>query len=160
MANNHYPAGWAQVGNTPLKWYKSFVHAGGVKDPLIIHYPDKIKDAGAIRGQYHHVIDIVPTILELLNIEAPSVLKGVPQKPIEGVSMAYTFDDGKLPTRKEVQYYEMVGNRAIYYKGWKAVAVHKPDTPFEEDSWELYRVDEDYSEMNDLAGQIPEYCVI
>ncbi len=155
LANNHYPAGWAQVGNTPLKWYKSFVHAGGVKDPLIIHYPDKIKDAGAIRGQYHHVIDIVPTILELLNIEAPSVLKGVPQKPIEGVSMAYTFDDGKLPTRKEVQYYEMVGNRAIYYKGWKAVAVHKPDTPFEEDSWELYRVDEDYSEMNDLAGQNP-----
>ncbi|GCL71177.1 arylsulfatase [Paenibacillus naphthalenovorans] len=156
LANNHYPAGWAQVGNTPLKWYKSFVHAGGVKDPLIIHYPEKIKDAGAIRSQYHHVIDIVPTILELLHIEAPSVLKGVPQKPIEGVSLAYTFDDGSLPTRKEIQYYEMVGNRAIYYKGWKAVAAHKPDTPFEEDSWELYRVDEDYSEMNDLAGQKPE----
>jgi arylsulfatase A-like enzyme len=154
-ANNHYPAGWAQVGNTPLKWYKSFVHAGGVKDPLIIHYPDKIKDAGAIRSQYHHVIDIVPTILELLNIEAPTVLKGVPQKPIEGISMVYTFDDANAPTRKEVQYYEMVGNRAIYYKGWKAVAAHKPDTPFEEDAWELYHVDEDYSEMNDLADQLP-----
>jgi arylsulfatase A-like enzyme len=156
LANNHYPAGWAQAGNTPLKWYKSFVHAGGVKDPLIIHYPAGLKEKGGVRSQYHHVSDIVPTILEIIGIEAPSIYKGVPQEPIHGVSMAYSLNDADAPTRKEIQVYEMVGNRAIYHQGWKAVAVHKPDTSFEEDEWELYHIDEDYSEMNDLARVYPE----
>lgn len=156
LANNHYPAGWAQVGNTPLKWYKSFVHAGGVKDPLIIHYPEKIAGHGEIRHQYHHVIDIVPTILELIGLEAPDTIKGVPQQPIHGVSLAYTFDQPEAPTRKDVQVFEMVGNRGIYHKGWKAVAVHKPDTSFDEDEWELYHVDEDYSEIYDLAAVYPD----
>ncbi|WP_129730239.1 arylsulfatase [Ectobacillus funiculus] len=155
-ANNHYPAGWAQVGNTPLKWYKSFVHAGGIKDPLIIHYPEKIKDKGGIRRQYHHVIDIVPTILELIGIEAPETFKGIKQQPIHGISLAYSFNHSDESTRKEVQVYEMVGNRAIWRQGWKAVAAHKPDTLFEEDDWELYHVDVDYSEMNNLAKKYPE----
>jgi arylsulfatase A-like enzyme len=156
LADNHYPKGWAQVGNTPLRWYKSFVHAGGVKDPLIIHYPDKIKDTGGIRSQYHHVIDIVPTILELAQVEAPKVYNGVPQQPLHGTSLVYTFEQKEAPTNKKTQIYEMVGNRAIYHEGWKAVAVHQPDTDFKSDRWELYRIDEDFSEVRDLSKDHPE----
>ncbi|MBB3108628.1 arylsulfatase [Paenibacillus phyllosphaerae] len=156
FANNHYPAGWAQAGNTPLKWYKSFVHAGGVKDPLIIHYPKGIQDGGAVRTQFSYVTDIVPTVLELIGIEAPEVYKGVTQQPIHGTSLAYTFASGDEPTRKPAQYFEMVGNRGIWHKGWKAVAAHKPDTSFNDDVWELYNVDEDFTESNDLAATHPE----
>lgn len=150
-ADNHYARGWAHVGNTPLRLYKSFVHAGGIKDPLIIHYPKKIKDPGGIREQYHHVSDIVPTILELLDLEAPKEYKGVTQKPIEGTSLAYTLEEKDSETKKETQVYEMVGNRAIYHNGWKAVAKHIPGTSFGEDTWELYNVDKDFSELNNLA---------
>lgn len=156
QANNHYPAGWAQVGNTPLRWYKSFVHAGGVKDPLIVHYPNKWKDKGTIRSQYHHVSDIVPTILEIAGIEPPQTYKGVAQKPIHGVSLAYALDNAEEPTRKTVQVFEMVGNRAIYHEGWKAVAIHKPDSSFDDDIWELYDLEKDYSEVRDLAQEQPE----
>lgn len=155
-AYNHYPVGWAQVGNTPLKWYKTFVHAGGVKDPFIISYPDRIKDAGGIRSQYHHAIDVVPTVLELAGIESPSELKGVKQKPIEGVSLSYSFGEPSEPSRRTTQYYEMVGNRAIYHEGWKAVTYHIPGTSFEDDRWELYHVEHDFSENNDLAEAEPE----
>ncbi|MBQ4900773.1 arylsulfatase [Paenibacillus sp. Marseille-P2973] len=155
-AYNHYPIGWAQVGNTPLKWYKTFVHAGGVKDPFIISYPDKIKDAGGIRSQYHHAIDVVPTILELAEIQAPAELKGIQQKSIEGVSLAYSFEQPLEPSRRTTQYYEMLGNRAIYHEGWKAVTYHIPGTSFNDDKWELYHVDKDFSENNDLAQSEPE----
>lgn len=156
LANNHYPKGWAQAGNTPLRWYKSFVHAGGIKDPLIIHYPEGIDDIGGIRNQYHHVIDIVPTILEIIGIEGPLSYKGVQQLPIHGVSLAYSFDQASAPTAKQTQVYEMVGNRAVYHEGWKAVAIHKADTDFDVDRWELYHVEQDYSELNDLSTQYPE----
>ncbi|UHA72027.1 arylsulfatase [Paenibacillus sp. 481] len=156
LANNHYPAGWAQVGNTPLRWYKSFVHAGGVKDPLIIHYPQLIRDGGGIRQQYHHVVDIVPTLLELTGITLPETIRGVRQEPLHGVSLAYTFAQADAPTEKQVQYYEMVGNRGIWHQGWKAVAAHESDTPFQDDKWELYHVDSDFSEVNDLAETHPE----
>ena len=156
LADNHYPKGWASIGNTPLKWYKSFVHAGGVKDPLIIHYPKGIKKSGEIRSQYHHVIDIVPTILNLLEIEPPKTIKGVQQKDIQGIDMSYTFNNPTQPTSKEVQHFEMIGNRAIWYKGWKAVAIHKADTSFEEDEWELYHVDKDFSESDNLADKYPD----
>lgn len=155
-AYNHYPTGWAQVGNTPLKWYKTFVHAGGVKDPFIISYPDKIKDAGGIRSQYHHAIDVVPTILELAGIHEPSVVKGTEQKSIEGVSLAYSFDNQSEASHRTTQYYEMLGNRAIYHEGWKAVTYHIPGTSFDADQWELYHVEEDFSEVNDLAASEPE----
>ncbi|WP_080840796.1 arylsulfatase [Cohnella massiliensis] len=156
FANNHYAIGWAQAGNTPLKWYKSFVHAGGVRDPLIIHYPNRIKGAGEVRSQFHYVTDIVPTVLELLGIEAPETYKGVPQLPIHGTSLAYTFEEKDGPSRKRTQYFEMIGNRGIWHQGWKAVAVHAPDTPFSQDQWELYHADKDFSEANDLAAERPE----
>lgn len=156
LVNNHYPKGWAQVGNTPLRWYKANVHAGGVRDPLIIHYPLLIQDAGGIRNQYHHVTDIVPTVLELIGAQAPSVYKGVPQQPIHGTSLVYTFDEPNARTRITSQVYEMVGNRAIYHDGWKAVTLHKQDASFDEDVWELYHVDEDFTELKDLAADRPE----
>ncbi|WP_337100178.1 arylsulfatase [Paenibacillus sp. YIM B09110] len=156
LANNHYPAGWAQVGNTPLKWYKSFVHAGGVQDPLIIHYPNVIKKGGTVRSQFHFVTDIVPTVLELLGIEAPDTYKGVSQQPIHGTSLAYTFEDADGPSRKPAQYFEMIGNRGIWKDGWKAVAIHKPNTPFAQDEWELYHVAEDFTESRNLAAEQPE----
>ena len=155
-AYNHYPHGWAQAGNTPLKWYKTFVHAGGVKDPFIISYPNKIKAKGEIRHQYHHVIDVFPTILELANIEEPEYVNHVKQQSVDGVSLVYSFDQPKVPTKRTTQYYEMIGNRAIYHEGWKAVSYHRPNTRFEDDVWELYHVDEDFSESNDLAQQQPE----
>lgn len=155
-AYNHYPHGWAQAGNTPLKWYKTFVHAGGVKDPFIISYPNKIKAKGEIRHQYHHVIDVFPTILELANIEEPEYVNHVKQQSVDGVSLVYSFDQPEVPTKRTTQYFEMIGNRAIYHEGWKAVSYHRPDTRFEDDVWELYHVDEDFSESNDLAQQHPE----
>ncbi|MGH9014840.1 MAG: arylsulfatase [Acidimicrobiia bacterium] len=159
---NHYPIGWAQAGNTPFQWYKRWVHAGGVRDPLVVRWPARIRDRGAVRSQYHHVVDVVPTVLEVVGVEAPAVLDGVPQLPIAGTSFAYTFDDADSPGRKPVQHYEMFGNRAVWAGGWKAVAAHQRDVhyvfphPFEEDRWELYHLDEDFSELRDLADQHPE----
>jgi arylsulfatase A-like enzyme len=159
---NHYPIGWAQAGNTPFQWYKRWVHAGGVRDPLAVCWPARIRDGGAVRGQYHHVVDVVPTVLDAIGLEAPETLNGVPQLPIEGTSLAYTFDEPAAPTRKRVQHYEMFGNRAIWVDGWKAVAAHQRDVhyvmprPFEEDRWELYHMDEDFSELRDLADEHPD----
>jgi arylsulfatase len=153
--NVHYPTGWAQAGNTPFKRYKKETHGGGVRDPLIVHWPARIKERG-LRRQYHHVADLVPTVLELLRIDAPKVYNDVPQLPVHGNSLAYTFDEPDSPTRKEVQYYEMLGNRAIWHRGWKAVARHKNGTDFDRDRWELYHLDEDYGETRDLAAEQPE----
>ncbi|WP_413057808.1 sulfatase-like hydrolase/transferase [Sporosarcina sp. 179-K 3D1 HS] len=155
-ANSHYPAGWAQAGNTPLKWYKTFTHAGGIRCPLIIRYPEKIKDPGAVRSQYHFVTDIMPTVLELISVEMPTEYKGVPQKPIQGTSLLYTLADGMKATRKKVQHFEIAGNRAIWNNGWKAVARHLPDTSFDDDVWELYDTVHDFTESNDLAAVYPE----
>ncbi|WP_338448541.1 arylsulfatase [Niallia oryzisoli] len=154
-ANNHYPKGWAYAGNTPLKWYKSYVHEGGVRDPLIIRYPEKIKDPGTIRTQYHHVTDIVPTVLELLELEMPKQYKGVKQQPVHGTSMLYTLEKNG-ETRKTTQYYEMIGNRGIWHNGWKAVSAHTPNGDFDQDVWELYHTDADFTEMNNLADAYPE----
>lgn len=154
--HNHYPAGWAMAGNTPLKYYKTWLHAGGVKTPLIIHYPKAIRQGGGIRRQYHHVIDVVPTVLELIGIDPPEFIRGVKQQPLHGVSMTYSFDDADAESRRETQYYEMVGHRAIYHKGWKAVTNHRPGSRYEEDRWELYHVERDFSETTDLAEQYPD----
>ena len=155
-AFNIYPTGWAQASNTPLKWYKKDTHGGGIRDPLIVHWPARIADPGGIRTQYHHAIDIVPTVLETLGIEAPSTYQGSDQLPIHGISMAYTFASPEAPTRRLVQYYEMLGDRAIWHRGWKAVARHEKGTDFDADRWELYHLDEDFSECHDLADQHPE----
>ena len=141
-----YPMGWAMVGNTPLKWYKQNTHAGGVRDPLIISWPAGIDDTGAVRPQYHHVSDITPTLLEAIGLEPPAEAAGVAQMPMEGTSMAYTFSDAEAPTAKAEQYYEMLGHRAIWADGWKAVTRHIQGESFDDDRWELYHLDEDFSE--------------
>jgi arylsulfatase len=153
---NHYPKGWGYAGNTPLKWFKMDTFGGGIRDPLIIHWPAKIKDAGGLRNQYHHCVDFVPTILELLDIEAPTEYQGIPQLPIHGTSMVYAFDQPKVKTAKHVQYYEMLGDRGIWCDGWKAVTRHQKGMPFEQDTWELYHLDRDFSENTNLALTHPE----
>ena len=155
MTYPHYPLGWAMAGNTPFKRYKQETHAGGITDPLIIHWPKTIKDKGGIRSQYHHMIDITPTVLEMIGLHQPPVVNGVDQRPMDGLSLAYTFSDAKAASRHETQYYEMLGHRAIYYKGWEAVTMHARGEDFDKDPWELYNVTEDFSESNDVAAQNP-----
>ncbi len=161
--DNHYHAGWAAAGNTPFKYFKQTVHNGGSTDALIVHWPKGIKDKGAIRTQYHHIIDIIPTIMDVSGVGFQKEVDGVEQMPFDGVSMKYSFDDAKAPTNHPVQYYEQLGNRAIYDNGWKAVALHGGRMPwviggtfdFETDEWELYNIIEDPTETNNLAKANP-----
>jgi arylsulfatase A-like enzyme len=160
---NHYPVGWAMAGDAPFKWYKQYTHYGGTKDPLIVHWPKGIRDRGKIRTQFHHSVDIVPTIFEAVGVDPPAEIGGYTQAPLEGVSMFYSFNDAMAPSRKQVQYFEMLGNRAIWHNGWKAVAYHgrlpwenKARWSFDEDKWELYNVEEDFSECKNLAYKHPE----
>ena len=153
--NPHYPTGWAQAGNTPFRLYKRHAHGGGVRAPLVMHWPRRIAARGEIRHQFHHVTDIVPTILEELGIAAPATVEGVPQMPVHGASLAYTFDDASGATRRGPQYFEMLGNRALWDGGWKAVARHETGSPFADDVWELYDLDADPTEANDLAAVHP-----
>ena len=155
-SHSNIPWGWAQAGNSPLKWYKQNTHGGGVRDPLIMHWPTRIRDRGGVRGQFHHVSDIVPTILEMLDIDAPDTYRGYDQMPMTGTSMAYTFDAVEESTRKQMQYFEMFGHRGIWADGWKAVTYHQPGTPFSDDEWELYHLTEDFSESRNLAAENPE----
>jgi hypothetical protein len=151
-----YPWGWAQASNTPLRLYKGYTHGGGVRDPLIVSWPARITDHGAIRHQFHHVTDVTATILEVCGISAPEVFRGVPQIPIHGTSFAYTFDGPGLKTRKSTQYFEMYGHRSIWHDGWKAVTKHEAGTSFEDDNWELYHLEKDFSESRNLAKLHPE----
>ena len=151
-----YPMGWSLAGNTRFKKWKQDTHSGGNTDPFIVSWPARIKDQGAIRNQYHHIIDVTPTILEAAGLPAPKSVNGARQQPIHGVSMAYTFDEAAAKSRRKVQYYEMLGSRAIWADGWVAVAWHKKDTPWESDRWELYHTDVDVSQVNDLAARRPE----
>lgn len=152
----HYPTGWANAGNTPFQWYKQWTYEGGVKDPLIIRYPKLITDKGGIRRQFNHVSDITPTVLDILGFEKPEIIRGVPQKPFEGTSFKNTLTDEHAEGKKKVQYFEMHGNRSIYKDGWKAVANHMFNDSFDDDVWELYHVDEDYSEKYNVAAKYPE----
>jgi len=160
----HYHAGWAMAGNTPFRYFKQSEHRGGQSDHLVVHWPNGIEAKGEIRSQYHHISDIAPTIMEAAGIEVPDEHHGVPQQPMDGVSLIYSFNDATAPTRKERQYYEMFGNRAIWVDGWKAVTLHANRMPwdvnvvlpFENDVWELYHVAEDFSESTNLAEQNPE----
>jgi arylsulfatase len=155
-SHSNIPWGWAQVGNTPLKWYKQNTFGGGVRDPLIIHWPNRITDQGGLRTQFHHVSDLTPTILAELGIEQPSVFKGREQLPVSGTPMGYTFEAPHAPSTKRAQYFEMFGHRGIWSDGWKAVTNHRVGRPFDDDVWELYHVDEDFSECNDLAESEPQ----
>ena len=154
---NHYPTGWAWAFNAPYKMFKRFTLEGGVADPFIIAWPKETQRvAGQIRDQYHHAIDIVPTILDCCGVEAPAAIKGYTQTPIQGVSMRYTLADAQATSRRDTQYYSMLGTRAIYHQGWKAVARHGALTGkgnFMQDPWELYHIAQDRSEVHDLAAQ-------
>ncbi|MGH8790914.1 MAG: arylsulfatase [Cupriavidus necator] len=152
----HYPAGWGMAGNTPFKRWKRDTHRGGNTDPMVVRWPAHIRDGGALRTQYHHVTDIYPTVLEIAGIAAPRVVNGFEQMPLEGKSFAYSLAEAKAPRQKTVQYYEMMGSRAIWADGWTAVAWHKAGTDWKDDQWELYHQDVDYTQFNDLSKTHPD----
>jgi len=156
FTSTHYPMGWAMAGNTPFRRYKQDAsNEGGTRDPLILHWPARIKDKGGMRTQFHHAIDLTPTLLEVIGIQPPEYVKGYKQAPFEGVSMAYTFDDARAKTRHTTQYFEMLGRRAIVKDGWKALTYHRPGTPLESDTWELYNLEKNFNETDDLAATYP-----
>jgi arylsulfatase len=162
---NHYAVGWAHAMDTPYQWTKQVAsHWGGTRNGTIIHWPNTIKGKGELRTQFHHVIDVAPTILEAAGLPEPQFVNGVQQHPIEGVSMLYSFNDSKAAEQRETQYFEMFGNRGIYHKGWTAVTRHKTPwiligekTPaFDDDVWELYDTNTDWTQANDLSKEMPE----
>jgi len=167
---NHYPWGWTWAGNTPFRRWKRETYRGGISDPFLVHWPQGIKAKGEVRTQYAHATDLVPTVLHALGLEPPTMIKGVAQSPIEGVSLAHTFDDANAPTKHNTQYFEMMGHRSIYHDGWRAVCPW-PGTSFSEsgrtfgtpipaetlteldaNDWELYHVAEDFAENHDVAA--------
>lgn len=159
----HYAVGWAHAGNTPFQWTKQVAsHFGGTRNPLVVHWPERIKRKGGLRSQFHHVIDVAPTILEAAGLPEPESVNGTKQRKMDGVSMVYTFDDARAEDRHRTQYFEMFGNRAIYHEGWVAATRHSipwlmaPLPDFDQDRWELYEVSKDFSQANDLAAKHPE----
>lgn len=162
----HFAAGWAWAGDTPFQWMKQVAsHFGGTRNGMVVSWPSWIADRGATRFQFHHVIDVLPTLLEVLEIEPPETVNGVPQKPIDGISMAYTFDraNADAKSRRTAQYFEMLGNRALYLDGWMASCQHgrlpwetSGTADFAKDRWELYNVADDFSQSEDLAERFPD----
>ena len=160
----HVPVGWAWAANTPFQWTKQVAsHFGGTRNGVVVHWPKGIRETKGLRTQFHHVIDVAPTLLEAVGIKEPQVVNGVEQKPIEGVSMLYTFNDGAAKSHRTVQYFEMFGNRGIYQDGWMATTRHGrlpwgAGSPggFDDDPWELYNVAEDFSQAENLATKYPE----
>jgi arylsulfatase len=162
MSYPHFAAGWAVAGDSPFAWTKQVASDfGGTRNGLVVHWPKRIKAKGEIRSQFHHVIDIAPTVLEAAGLPAPKSVDGTRQTPIEGVSMVYTFDDPRAKTRHTTQYFEIFGNRAIYHDGWLAGTVHraaweyKPRATLADDKWELYDTRTDFSLANNLAAKNP-----
>ena len=160
----HVPVGWAWAANTPFQWTKQVAsHFGGTRNGVVVHWPKGIRDKKGLRTQFHHVIDVAPTLLEAAGIKEPQVVNGVEQKPIEGVSMLYSFNDGAAKSHRTVQYFEMFGNRGIYQDGWMATTRHGrlpwgagSSGGFDDDPWELYNVAEDFSQAENLAAKHPE----
>jgi arylsulfatase len=165
LTYNHYPVGWAHAMDAPMQWTKQVAsHFGGTRNGLVISWPARIRDKGSIRSQFAHVIDIVPTIYEAAGITPPTEMDGVKQKPLDGVSLAYTFDSANAPTRHTTQYFELVGNRGIYKDGWIAnttplrlpwVTIGFEPSP-DDFKWELYNVNEDFSQAHNVADQYPD----
>jgi arylsulfatase A-like enzyme len=158
----HYAVGWAHAGNTPFQWTKQVAsHFGGTRNGAVVHWPAGIKTRGEVRSQFHHVIDVAPTVLEAAGLPEPGMVNGVEQHRMDGVSMRYSFDEAKAAERHTTQYFEMFGNRAIYKDGWVAATRHSIPwvmaalPPLDQDRWELYNVAEDFSQANDLAAQNP-----
>jgi arylsulfatase len=165
-AHNNYPWGWTMAGNTPFRRWKREVHQGGIADPCIVSWPARLSARGEIRRQFAHAIDVVPTVLDLIGLDPPAEIGGVAQAPMDGVSLAPILVDGVAAETHHTQYFEMLGSRGLYHDGWKAVTFHPfidlyqegkdPDSPFDDDQWELYHVDEDPAEVRDLAGSEPD----
>jgi arylsulfatase A-like enzyme len=156
---NHYPNGWAMAFNTPFKMWKRYEFNGGTSDPCLISWPAGMEAKGEIRTQYHHAVDLVPTILDVLGVEPPSQIKGHVQSNFDGVTMRYSFDDAKAPTTRRTQFYTMLGSRGIWHDGWKAITNHPSISGwsnFNDDEWELYHTDEDRAELHDLAAEHPD----
>jgi arylsulfatase len=160
---NHYAVGWAHALNTPFQWTKQVAsHWGGTRNGTVVHWPKGIRAKGQVRSQFHHVIDVAPTILDVAGLPQPESVNGIQQDPIEGVSMRYSFDEPKAAERHETQYFEIFGNRGIYHKGWTAVTKHRTPwlligaktVPFDEDVWELYS-DQDWTQSKDLSKEMP-----
>jgi len=165
QAYNHYAVGWAHAMDTPYQWTKQVAsHWGGTRNGTIVHWPKGIKVKGEVRSQFGHVIDVAPTVLEAAGLPEPTFVNGIQQKPYEGVSLLYSFNDAKAPERHETQYFEIVGNRGIYHKGWTAVTQHRipwevgaiKTRAFDDDVWELYDTNTDWAQARDLAKKMPE----
>jgi len=157
FSSSNYPQGWAQAANTPFRYWKQDANSeGGTHNPLIIHWPDGIKEKGGIRNQYSHITDITPTTIELVGAIVPEVINGYPQKPFEGTSLAFSITDPQAYSRHLIQYYEIKGSRSIYKDGWKAGALHIAGTDFSQDKWELYNLKEDFNERINLADKYPD----
>lgn len=159
---NHFAAGWAVAGNTPFTWTKQVAsNFGGTRNGMVMHWPKGIQAKNEVRSQFHHVIDVAPTVYECVGVPAPRVVNGIEQRPIEGVSMKYSFDNATAADIRKTQYFEMIGNRAIYHEGWFAGTIHKapweakPRRPLTEDIWELYNVNEDFSQAKNVAAENP-----
>jgi arylsulfatase len=163
-AYNHYPVGWAWAMNTPFQWGKQVAsHLGGVRNPLVVSWPKRITNVGGVRTQFHHCIDVVPTILDAAGIPEPTSVNGVTQKAIEGVSMVYSFANANAKGNRKTQYFEMFGNRAVYDNGWIATCRHgrlpwenAGSYDFDKDEWQLYNLEDDFSEADDQAAKNPQ----
>jgi arylsulfatase len=156
---NHYSSGWAMAFNTPFKMWKRYEFNGGTADPCIVSWPAGMKARGDIRTQYHHAIDVVPTVLDCLGVRSPERIKGHVQSRFDGVSMRYSLDDASATSKRSTQFYSMLGSRGIWHEGWKAITTHPTIAGwghFNEDDWELYHTDVDRSELHDLAAEQPE----
>ncbi len=151
----NFPWGWSMAANTPLKRYKQNTHGGGIRDPFVVSWPAGISARGEIRNQFCHANDVVPTLLDVMGLALPASIGGVEQQPLDGASFRATFDESDAPPPKSTQYFEMFGHRGVWHDGWKAVAYHPPYKAFEDDRWELYHLDEDFSEVHDLAESEP-----
>lgn len=157
-SHSNYPWGWAQAGNSPLRWYKQNTYGGGVRDPLVVHWPAGIPAAerGAVRRQFCHAVDLAATMLDVAGTTMPAQFNGVTQMPLHGASIVPTFADAAAPAPRTVQYFEQMGHRGIYVDGWKATTYHEAGTAFDDDRWGLYHLDDDFSECHDLATEHPE----
>jgi arylsulfatase A-like enzyme len=154
-SHSNYPWGWAQAGNTPLRWYKQNTYGGGVRDPLIVHWPAGIGDQGAFRRQFCHAVDITPTILQMTGAPAPGHVGGVAQLPMHGQSLAGTFADAAAPPPRPVQYFEQMGHRGLWADGWKITTYHVQGQSFDDDEWGLYHLESDFSECHDRSAEQP-----
>ncbi|MCW5738393.1 MAG: sulfatase-like hydrolase/transferase, partial [Enhydrobacter sp.] len=154
--HSNFPLGWAMAANTPLRRYKQNTHGGGIRDPLVISWPRGLAARGELRHQFCHASDLTPTLLDIVGIEPPAVINGIEQMPIEGTSFAASLRDASVPSKAEPQYFEMFGHRGLVMDGWKAVAFHPMGSSFDQDKWELFHLERDFSETDDLAAKEPE----